>query len=109
MLQKTAEFFPALDGTASQGDRCRLLARGFQQCSIISSLVRPAPVVKGLEPFDDVAQMIDAKAYEVVEAFPADRLHEPLGERVQIRLFRPDADDLQILALERRPEPSREL
>jgi hypothetical protein len=95
VLQKTAEFLVAPDIANAERDRGWLLGIGLRQCAIIPSLVRTMPVVEFDVLGHDVLQVFLAEADEMIQAFQLDRLHEPLGECVQVRLPRPDPHDFR--------------
>src|SRR4051812_32521911 len=61
------------------------------------------PIVIRFVTFHDVPQMLDAEAYEMIQAFGFDRLHEPLGMSAENRFPRPNSDDFQYVALQDLP------
>jgi len=109
MLQQPAELLVVSDITASERDRGRHLGIGLRQGAIIPSLVGSMPVVEFETLRHDVPQMFLAEADEMIRTFLLDRLHEPLGEGVQVRLPRPDPHHFRSVGFQRRSELGREL
>jgi hypothetical protein len=107
--QEPTKVVLTLDRTLSQWNRRRFAARSHWQCSIIPSVVRPKPVIKDFELSNDVGQVLQAEADEMIEALHFDGLHKTLGVGVRVRHPRPDAEDLQTIAGQRAPELPGEL
>ena len=109
MLQQPAELLVVSDITASERDRGRHLGIGLRQGAIIPSLVGSMPVVEFETLRHDVPQMFLAEADEMIRTFLLDRLHEPLGEGVQVRLPRPDPHHFRSVRFQGLAELHREL
>jgi hypothetical protein len=88
VLQQSAKFFVAGDFPGWERNRLRFFPSGFRNRSIVERLMRPMPVVKGLEPFADVPQMFDAETDKMIEALATDRLN-----LLTERLTKPNSDN----------------